>query len=109
MLYLLSLLEPSSGDGMALLVFQQLLGRLHELVADVALEHARDQVDLQVPLVHGPRLTHKVAEHTFKALRGEEGREDGERRCLHVYIYVCSSGRRSNPKQHKSLQTADGT
>lgn len=46
MLYLLSLLEPSSGDGVALLVLQELLGCLHELVADVALEHACDQVDL---------------------------------------------------------------
>lgn len=42
----LSLLEPSSGDGVALLVLQELLGRLHELVADVTLKHARDQVDL---------------------------------------------------------------
>lgn len=81
MLYLLSLLEPSSGDRMALLVLEELLGCLHELVADIALKHACDQVDLQVPLVHGPRLTHKVAEHTFKALRkGEE-----ERTHLHVY------------------------
>lgn len=45
-LYLLSLLEPSSGDGVALLVLQELLGCLHELVADVALKHACDQVDL---------------------------------------------------------------
>lgn len=46
MLYLLSLLEPSSGDSVALLVLQELLGCLHELVTDVALEHARYQVDL---------------------------------------------------------------
>lgn len=85
MLYLLSLLEPSSGDRMALLVLEELLGSLHELVADIALEHARDQVDLQVPLVHGPRLTHKVAEHTFKALR--EGK--GERTRLHVCLCWC--------------------
>lgn len=39
-------LEPSSRDGVALLVLQELLGRLHELVADVTLKHARDQVDL---------------------------------------------------------------
>lgn len=46
MLYLLSLLEPSGGDGVALLVLQELLGCLHELVADVTFEHACDQVDL---------------------------------------------------------------
>lgn len=76
-LYLLSLLEPSGGDGVALLVLQQLLGRLQELVAHVALEHARDQVDLEVALVHGPRLAHKVAEDTLKAWG--EGEGEGER------------------------------
>lgn len=45
-LYLLSLLEPSRGDGVALLVLQQLLGRLEELVADIALKHSCDEVDL---------------------------------------------------------------
>lgn len=94
MLYLLSLLEPSSGDRMALLVLEELLGCLHELVADIALEHACDQVDLQVPLVHGPCLTHKVAEHTFKALR--EG--EGERRRLHVYAFA----RHYYPKQQNT-------
>lgn len=90
MLYLLSLLEPSSGDRMALLVLEELLGCLHELVADIALEHACNQVDLQVPLVHGPRLTHKVAEHTFKALREGGGREDTFT-CLHVCLWICQT------------------
>lgn len=54
---------------MALLVLQQLLGRLQELVADVALEHSRDEVDLEVPLVHATCLAHKVAEDTLKAWR----------------------------------------
>ena len=71
-LYLLSLLEPSGGDGVALLVLQQLLGRLEELVADVALEHPRDEVDLEVPLVHAARLAHKVAEDALKAWREQQ-------------------------------------
>lgn len=54
---------------MALLVLQQLLGRLEELVADVALKHSRDEVDLEVPLVHATRLAHKIAEDTLKACR----------------------------------------
>lgn len=54
---------------MALLVLQQLLGRLEELVADVALKHSRDEVDLEVPLVHATRLTHKIAEDTLEACR----------------------------------------
>lgn len=66
-LYLLSLLEPSGGDGVALLVLQQLLWRLEELVADVALEHPRDEVDLEVSLVHATRLAHKVAEDTLES------------------------------------------
>lgn len=73
--YLLSLLESSCGHSVALLVLQQLLRRLHELVADVALKHARDQVDLKVPLIHSPCLTHKVTEHTFKACQQERERE----------------------------------
>lgn len=60
-------LEPSGGDGVALLVLQELLGRLQELVADVALEHPRDEVDLQVSLVHAACLTHKVAEDALEA------------------------------------------
>ena len=68
-LYLLSLLEPSGGDGVTLLVLQQLLGRLEELVADVTLEHSRDEVDLQVPFVHATRLAHKIAEDTLEACR----------------------------------------
>ena len=66
-LYLLSLLESSGGDGVALLVLQQLLWRLEELVAHVALEHARDKVDLEVALVHAARLADKVAEDALKA------------------------------------------
>lgn len=84
---------------MALLVLEELLGCLHELVADVALEHSGDQVDLQVPLVHGPRLTHKVAEHTFKAL-GE-----GERTHLQVYVYA--HARHSYPKQRNQKVAND--
>lgn len=52
---------------MTLLVLQQLLGRLQELVAHVALEHPRDEVDLQVALVHAARLAHKRAEHALEA------------------------------------------
>lgn len=63
-------LEPSSGNGVALLVLQQLLWGLHELVADVALKHARNQVDLKVALIHCPSLAHKVTEDTFKAFLG---------------------------------------
>lgn len=74
-LYLLSLLEPSRRDGVALLVLQQLLWRLEELVADVALEHARDEVNLKVPLVHAACLAHKVAEDALKAC-GEEREEE---------------------------------
>lgn len=51
---------------MALLVLQQLLGRLEELVANVALKHARDEVDLKVALVHAARLAHEVAEYALK-------------------------------------------
>lgn len=69
-LYLLSLLEPSGGDSVALLVLQQLLGRLEELVADVALEHSRDEVNLQVALVHATRLAHKIAEDALEACGG---------------------------------------
>lgn len=57
---------------MALLVLQQLLGRLEELVADVALEHSRDEVDLEVPFVHATRLAHKVAEDALEAWRNWE-------------------------------------
>lgn len=66
-LYLLSLLEPSGGDGVALLVLQQLLGCLEELVAHVALKHSRDEVDLEVPLIHATRLAHKIAEDTLES------------------------------------------
>lgn len=65
-LYLLSLLEPSGWDSVTLLMFQQLFRSLHELMADVTLEHARNQVDLQVPLIHGPRFADEVAEHTLE-------------------------------------------
>lgn len=74
-LYLLSLLEPSGRDGVALLVLQQLLGRLEELVADVALKHSRDEVDLEVPVVHAARLTHKVAEEALEAWK-DSGQEE---------------------------------
>lgn len=60
-------LEPSGRDGVALLVLQQLLGRLEELVTHVALEHSGDEVDLQVPLVHATRFTHKVTEDALEA------------------------------------------
>lgn len=60
-------LEPSGGDGVALLVLQQLLRRLKELVADVALKHSRDEVDLEVPFIHATRLAHKIAEDTLEA------------------------------------------
>lgn len=73
-LYLLSLLEPSSGDRVALLVLQQLLRRLEELVAHVTLEHSGDEVDLQVPLVHAARLAHKIAEDTLESWGGGIGR-----------------------------------
>ncbi|TNN89516.1 hypothetical protein EYF80_000119 [Liparis tanakae] len=66
---------PSGGDGVALLVLQQLLGRLQELVADVALEHPRDEVDLEVAFVHAARLAHKVAEDAFEALSGGKERK----------------------------------
>lgn len=66
-LYLLSLLEPSRWDGVALLVLQQLLGGLEELVADVALKHASDEMDLEVALVHAVRLAHKVAEDALES------------------------------------------
>lgn len=72
-LYLLSLLEPSSGDRVALLVLQQLLRCLEELVAHVALEHSRDEVDLQVPLVHAARLAHKIAEDALESWGGQTG------------------------------------
>lgn len=52
---------------MALLVLQQLLGRLEELVADVALKHSRDEVNLEVPFIHVTRLAHKIAEDTLEA------------------------------------------
>lgn len=61
---------------MALLVLQQLLGRLQELVADVALKHPRDEVDLEVAFVHAARLAHKIAEDAFETCaegRKEEG------------------------------------
>ena len=74
-----SLLEPSRRNGVTLLVLQKLLGRLQELVAHVALKHAGDQVDLQMPLVHAARLAHKVAEHALKAWRGK-GRKRRKRR-----------------------------
>lgn len=73
-LYLLSLLEPSRGDSVALFVLQQLLGRLEELVADVALEHSSDEVDLEVPLVHAMRLAHEIAEDAFKSCTGAKRR-----------------------------------
>lgn len=56
---------------MALLVLQQLLGRLEELVADITLEHSRDEVDLEVPFVHATRLAHKIAEDTLKTCEKE--------------------------------------
>lgn len=56
---------------MALLVLQQLLGRLEELVADVTLKHSRDEVDLEVPFVHVTCLAHKIAEDALKAWREE--------------------------------------
>lgn len=65
-LYLLSLLEPSGGDGVALFVLQQLLRCLQKLVANVALKHSRDEMDLEVPFVHAARLAHKITEHTLK-------------------------------------------
>lgn len=46
-------------------------------MADVALEHARDEVNLKVPLVHAACLAHKVAEDALEAC-GEE-REEEER------------------------------
>lgn len=64
---MLSLLEPSRWDGVALLVLQQLLGRLEELVADVALKHASDEMDLEVALVHAVRLAHEVAEDALES------------------------------------------
>lgn len=67
---MLSLLEPSRRDGVALLVLQQLLGCLEELVADVALEHPGDEVDLEVALVHAVRLAHEVAEDALESCRG---------------------------------------
>lgn len=67
---------------MALLVLQQLLVRLEELVADVALEHSRDEVDLQVPLVHAARLAHKIAEDALKTWRQQK--EKGYDRVLFV-------------------------
>ena len=66
-LYLLSLLEPSGGDGVALFVLQQLLRRLEKLVADVTLKHSSDEVDLEVPFVHATRLAHKIAEDTLES------------------------------------------
>lgn len=60
---------------MALLVLQQLLGRLEELVADVALKHSRDKVDLEVPFIHATRLAHKIAEDTLEACREGQRRE----------------------------------
>ncbi len=73
-LYLLSLLEPSGGDGVALLVLQQLLGCLEELVADIALKHSRDEVDLEVPFIHVTRFAHKITEDTLEAWREEKRR-----------------------------------
>lgn len=55
---------------MALLVLQQLLGCLEELVADVALEHPGDEVDLEVALVHAVRLAHEVAEDALEPCGG---------------------------------------
>lgn len=74
---------------MALLVLQQLLGRLEELVADVALEHPRDEMDLEVPLVHATRLAHKVAEDTLEAWRETERivRECGLR--MSSFFFFC--------------------
>lgn len=66
-LYLLSLLEPSRWDGVALLVLQQLLGGLEELVADVALKHPSDEMDLEVALIHAVRLAHEVAEDALES------------------------------------------
>lgn len=54
---------------MALLVLQQLLGRLEELVANVTFKHSRDEVDLEMPLVHATRLAHKIAEDALKTWR----------------------------------------
>lgn len=78
-LYLLSLLEPSRWDGVALLVLQQLLRRLEELVADVALKHPSDEMDLEVALVHAVRLAHEVAEDALKSCREMDGWIDRER------------------------------
>lgn len=66
---MLSLLEPSRWDSVALLVLQQLLRRLEELVADVALKHPSDEMDLEVALVHAVRLAHKIAEDALEPCR----------------------------------------
>lgn len=60
---------------MALLVLQQLFGCLEELVADVTLKHSRDEVDLEVSLVHATCLAHKVAEYTLEAWREQKEEE----------------------------------
>ena len=75
-LYLLSLLEPSGGDGVALLVLQQLLRCLQKLVANVALKHSRDEMDLEVPFVHAARLAHKITEYTLKTWKRVENVPD---------------------------------
>ena len=87
---------------MTLLVLQQLLGRLEELVAHVALEHARDEVDLEVTLVHAARLAHKVAEDALKAWRGAEIEREREQRSVSTTErsdkgtqYECSEGERA--------------
>lgn len=39
-------------------------------MADVALEHPGDEVDLEVALVHAVRLAHEVAEDALESCRG---------------------------------------
>lgn len=63
---MLSLLEPTGGDSVAFLMFQQLFGGLHELVAHVTLKHPGDEVDLQMALKHVLRLADKVAKNAFE-------------------------------------------
>jgi len=60
----------------ALLVLQQLLGRLEKFVANVALKHSSDEVDLEVPFIHAARLAHKIAEDTLETWRESEGKEE---------------------------------
>lgn len=67
---------------MALLVLQQLLGRLEELVANVALKHSCDEVYLEMAFVHAARLAHKITEDALKTWREEERGECQDRACF---------------------------